>query len=270
MTTEMIPQTTAMAQAAARELAEVSTAMQAARDYPRDEDSARKRVMSACRRASFAADALYSFPRGGTPISGPSVKLAREAGRCWGNVRYGFRVVERRGDQVTIEGYAVDLESNTRVAVEGTFRWMVQRKRDGKTVWIEPDERDGRELLAKHGAVAERNAILKLLPSDLVEEAVEEVRKTQAAEAEAERKAGEVVKKIVTAFGEQKVSRADLERRFGPLDKLIGDQLAELRRILASLRSGEVKWADYLEGEPTEPTPEPSPSTPAPANDGGI
>ncbi len=49
--------------------------------------------------------------------------------------------------------------------IDDTFRKKIQRKRDGQTVWVTPDERDLRELTNKRGAILERNCLLKLQPS---------------------------------------------------------------------------------------------------------
>ena len=72
----------------ARAVAEV----QAALSRPRNELRARDRLLQACQRVNLASGALYQYSRGGTAVSGPSIRLAEAAARAWGNMTYGFRV----------------------------------------------------------------------------------------------------------------------------------------------------------------------------------
>src|SRR5215510_3409806 len=76
--------------------AEIQAAITVALRFQRNEDAAFAKLMRACQRTSFAEDASYAFPRGKVQdketgqwkeniVSGPSVHLAREAARVWGN-----------------------------------------------------------------------------------------------------------------------------------------------------------------------------------------
>lgn len=73
--------------AAAKERAEIESAIIVAKKFPRNEEACFQKLMKAASRSSFAEDATYSFPRGDTNVTGPSVNLAREAARIWGNIR---------------------------------------------------------------------------------------------------------------------------------------------------------------------------------------
>src|SRR5690606_40175898 len=126
------------AAAVAREEAEIKSAIFLARQFPRNEFAAYNKVIKACERPGLAEEAVYNFPRGGQRVSGPSVNLAREIARCWGNVRYGLRVVSVDEDMVHIRGYAYDLETNAHVEHEDKFEKLVYRKSQG---WVKPDER---------------------------------------------------------------------------------------------------------------------------------
>src|ERR1700747_3455088 len=75
---------------AAEKQFEIQSAIIIARRFPRNEDQAFEKLMRACRRLSFAEDAAYAFPRGDQKVEGPSVNLAREAARVWGNIRHGL------------------------------------------------------------------------------------------------------------------------------------------------------------------------------------
>src|SRR4051812_40088499 len=105
----------------AREESELKAAIFLARNFPRDEAKAYARLVRSCERPSFATGAQYSFPRGEVNVKGPSVDLAREGARCWGNIRYGLRIVTLDENNVHIKGYALDLESNTYAEMEDKF-----------------------------------------------------------------------------------------------------------------------------------------------------
>ncbi|MCH8828317.1 MAG: type II secretion system F family protein, partial [Planctomycetes bacterium] len=74
------------AAAVAREQSELAGAIEAA---------CYCRIIASCRRPGFAEVARYSFPRGDATIEGPSIDLAREIARCWGNMRCGIRIVSQ-------------------------------------------------------------------------------------------------------------------------------------------------------------------------------
>ncbi len=233
--------------AIAREDSEIKASMLMARSMPRSEEAALQKLMRACERASFAEGAVYRFPRGGTQIDGPSVELAREAARCWGNIRYGMRVVSKDEDWIHVKGYAFDLESNVYMEIEDRFRRLIQRKGKG---WVEPDERDERELTNRRGAICERNAILKVLPKDLIEDAQRRADATM--EAVSKKELGEsredAIKRTVASFDKIGVTVEMLEKRLRhPLGICTVEELVEIRKIGASIRDGNSKREEYFE-----------------------
>jgi len=75
-------------------------------------------------------------------------------------------VVSLTDEHVHIRGFAIDLETNASTEYEDQFKRLVQRKgRDGETHWVQPDERDLRELIGRRGAILVRNAILSYTPA---------------------------------------------------------------------------------------------------------
>src|SRR5690606_14405160 len=161
--------------ATAREEAEIKAAIVLARRFPRDEIAAYTGSSEACKRPSFAEGAMYSFPRGNQIVTGPSVQLAREIARCWGNIRFGLRVVSMDDQMVHIRGYAYDAETNAYVEAEDKFSKLIFRRGRG---WVQPDERELRELVNRRGAILVRNCILQVVPSDVVEDAQRVVQET--------------------------------------------------------------------------------------------
>lgn len=236
--------------ATARAEAEVKAAVALARMYPRSEIAAWDRIRKACGRVTFADNATYSFPRGGQEVSGPSVELARELARCWGNVRYGMRIVSLDDDYAHVTGYAFDVESNSYVESEAKFRPLVQRRRDGKTQWVNPDERDLRELINRHAAICVRNAILQVIPSDVVDAALIECKKTlrSAAEGKLKHSKEEVIRELVAAFDSIGVSVGMIEKRLGhDLSLIDADEITTLRGIFKSIRDGNTGRGEHFE-----------------------
>src|SRR5690606_5467319 len=82
--------------ASQREIAEVQAAMAIAKRFPRDPIAAMDRILQACTRPTLAEGALYSYSRGGSEVSGPSIRLAEVAAQSWGNIQFGIRELEQR------------------------------------------------------------------------------------------------------------------------------------------------------------------------------
>lgn len=231
--------------------AEIQAAITVALNFPRSESRSFERLIASCQRASFAQGTRYSFKRGGAEVSGPSVKIAREAGRCWGNVRWGLDVIDDSGDERTIQGWAWDLETNTKVEAQDSFRKVVQRKdrQTGVTRDEPAGERDIRELTNKRGAILIRNCILQLLPPDLIDAAMDCARRTMEGAAGEELKTNrrDVIKRTIEAFGKFSVTVPMLEAHLGhPLEDVNDAGLADLREIFQSLRDGNTTREDHF------------------------
>lgn len=232
---------TASAEASARY--EMEGAIVMARKFPRNEDKAFAAIMKACSRPSFAENCCYSFPRGGEAVEGPAVYLAREAARCWGNIRYACDIVRDDDNNRQIRGWAWDMETNTRVAAEDSFAKLVYRKKGG---WQKADERDLRELTNRRAAILIRNCILAIIPSDLIEDAVAEAKKTlekgAAANPDQARKA------MIKAFASLGIPVEELEKYLKhALSQSSPAEIAQLRTIYKSVADGNSKWTEYVD-----------------------
>lgn len=241
----------ATAGAAAAAQHEIQSAIIIARKFPRNEDLCFQKLMKSAGRPSFAEDATYSFPRGDKDVTGPSVNLAREAARLWGNIRFGLYVVRDDEDSRLIRGFAYDVETNTKVEVEDDFKKLIQRKVKGsnppRTEWLIPDERDLRELTNRRGAILLRNALLQVLPKDLIEDALYTCGKTletaAGANPDGERK------RLMVDFGSVNVSVEHIEHKLGhPFSQSTPKEMAELRGICKSIQDGHTTWAEYAKG----------------------
>ena len=255
----------------------IQAAVIMARKFPRNEDQAFEALMRSCQRPRFAEVASYSFPRGGQQVSGASIKLAREAKRLWGNIRTGLEITfDEQGDGTTrdpglrrIRGWAWDLQTNTYESFEDSFLKLHQRKVRGvDTQWIVPDERDLRELTFRRGAICVRNAILALMPPDLIDDARDEA--AQTIEAQAKKDPEGEKKKLIMGFSRLKVTPEMLEELIGhPLAQASPAEIANLRQVFVSIRDGNTRWPDHVtNGDPTKngmpkaPPDDPSPVAP--------
>src|SRR5208282_4925178 len=210
--------------------ADIQSAIIVARKFKRNESEAYQKLMRACGRTSFALDATYTFPRWSSEekknidITGPSVRLAREGARVWGNIRWGFTVIADSVEDRTIEGWAYDLETNSRPSYQDTFT-KYGYVRGGK--WEPLNERGLRETTARRGAFLIRNALLNLIPSDFIDDAMLECEKTLATEAKKDPDAEK--KRIIAAFDSIGVPVTEIELFLG--NSLTTVSPAQLKRL---------------------------------------
>ena len=195
---------------AERAIAEVKGAITIAMANPRDQAAAVERIKAACRRPTLAEAAIYAYPRGGTTVTGPSIRLAEAIAQNWGNFQFGVRELSSDAAKSSIQAYAWDVETNTRA--EKTFEVPHTRySRDKGNVRL-TDPRDIYEMVANQGARRLRSCILSMVPGDVVEMAVAECEKTQEAElTKSGRPKSEIIKSMLSAFEKVGVDRQRLE-----------------------------------------------------------
>lgn len=241
--TPVVPHRTATVEAAAqRELAEVQAAILLAKRFPRNQQEAIDRILNACQRQGLAEAALYSYSRGGTEITGPSIRLAETIAQNWGNLQFGIREVEQRHGESTVEAYAWDMETNVRQVK--VFQVPHKRVTKARTYALE-DPRDIYENVANQGARRLRACILGIIPGDVVEAATEQAEETLTAKADC---SPEALKKLVTAFEGFSVTKEQIETRIQRrLDSITPAQVVGLRKVYNSLKDGMSVPADWFE-----------------------
>src|SRR6056297_1448392 len=79
----------------AREVSEVQAMVVMAKQFPRDTAQAANRIKKECERFGLAEKAHYSYPRGGTKVEGPSIRLAECIAHNWGNIEYGTNIISQ-------------------------------------------------------------------------------------------------------------------------------------------------------------------------------
>lgn len=247
---------------------------------PRDMDEVRERILKDCKRPGFAAVAEYSLPRGGKAINGPSVRFADAALSALGNIAAETNVLREDETERTCEVVLTDLERNTTVRQGFIVSKISERHNlppnarqedivgtrvnaEGVTLYlVKVGEND---ILMKQNSTEariRRNLILRLLPGDIKDEALDmcaEVRRQKdATDPEAARK------KLLDSFAAIGVNAASLKTYLGhDVNQCSPAQLDDLRKLYAGIRNGDTTWSEIVAGLETAAAQKADPSSKA-------
>ena len=253
--------------AIAREVATVQGQILIAKRFPRDVDLSLQKIARACSRTRLASLAVYQYQRGGTDITGPSIRLAEAVASSWGNVKYGFDVVESNDLMNKVRAYAYDMESNVqaeRIFSVSNFRFT----KSGQYKMTDP--RDIYENIANNASRRIRACILEIIPADVIEYAMECCDRTNSQNVEI---TSESLDKLCAAFADFGVTKVQIEAKIQRNLSSIGTaQFIQMRKIYAALKDGIAK-ADELfpsleeakaerEGKNTQPQMQQMPEQP--------
>jgi len=251
-----------------------------AKRFPRDLDLARTRILADCRRPKFAEKARYKKPQGKKKneetgqweksfVEGPSIRFVESAIRAMGNLVQEARTVYDDPDRRKILIIVRDLESNAAMSAEVVIEKTVERRdvrgRDpqdvitsrknsyNETVYIVRATEE--ELTVKQAALvskAIRTVGLRLIPADLVEEAMEEVIATQAKADKSDPDSAR--KKLVDAFVSVGVQPDALKAYLGhDLAASSPAEMQDLRAIYAGIHGGETTWKEIMASVTEQP-----------------
>lgn len=227
-----------------REIAEVQGAILMARKFPRNVVQALDRITIACQRPGLAEAALYTYARGGTDVTGPSIRLAEAIAQQWGNIQFGIRELDQRNGESTVEAFAWDIETNTRQIKTFQVPHVRYTRAKGNTKLLDP--RDVYEMVANQGARRLRACILGVIPGDIIEAAIQQCESTMKAKADT---SPEAIKKLIEAFAALGVTKDQLEKKLQRrVDAIMPAQVVGLRKIYNSLKDGMSSPADWFEG----------------------
>jgi len=186
------------------------------------------------------------YPRGNQTVTGPSIRLAEELARDWGNLDFGIVELEQRDGDSEIMAYCWDLETNSRQTKIFTVPHERHTKR-GVTKLTDP--RDIYELTANQGARRLRACILGVIPGDITEAAVKQCEKTLASgndEPLVDR-----LRQMIVVFADLGVTQEMIVGKLGhSLEAVTEIELVSLRKIYTSLRDNMSQPADWF--GPTE------------------
>ncbi len=229
-----------------RAVAEVHAAIVVAQQCPRNTVAALEEMRRVCAMKGMADRAFYAFPRGGTTVTGPTIHLARELARIWGNIQYGISELRRddEGHYSEMQAVAWDLQTNAR----SSQVFVVPHKRDAKkghAPEVLIDLRDIYEMSANQGARRLRSAIWAVLPTWLTDEAVEICRVTLRGDTSGVPLPQRIQNMLGKFSKELGVSSEQIEHR---LEKPIGRwderDLSQLGITYGSIQRGELSVDD--------------------------
>jgi len=227
-----------------RAIAEAQGKLIIAQRFPRNTNYAAAEILTACRYKSLAEEAFYSYSRGGETIGGPSIRLAEEIARCWGNIEYGIRELSQADGVSEMEAFAWDLQTNTISSQKFTVKHIRDKKSGTGTTLT--SQRDIYELTANMGGRRLRARILAVIPKWLIAEATAECRKTLAGDNTVP--IAERVRKMIAAFAKHGVTPQHLEARLRKgLDAVLPDDLVDLQGIHTSLKDGQSTASDWFD-----------------------
>lgn len=234
---------------AQRATTEIMTAFEVAKRFPRNSELAAEKILKECSRPTLAELSTYEYAKGGQTITGPTIRLLEAISRAWGNIRFGWQVLESTKQESSIRAYAVDLEDN--IMRETTF--AVRHWRDLKKTDKNPnggyaitDERDIYELQANMAMRRVRSCLEGLIPRDIIDMALEQCDMTSKTSVDA---SPDALKKMLEAFKKFGVNQEMIEAKFQGLkfDKLKPVQIVALRKNYAAIKDGLAKVEDFFD-----------------------
>lgn len=261
---------------------DVEAQLDAAHKYPRSIKRVLAEAMSvATLNEDIASRCIYTVPRAGQSLTGPSIRCAEIMASAWGNLQIGSRVVEVTDTEVIAQGMVWDMEKNLRVVVEQR-RSIVGRN----------GQRFKDDMISVTGAaacsIALRNAIFRAIPRAYVETVYEAARLVSVGKATT---ISEKRSKLFTRFAQLGVTADRVLARVGKpsiddvdltdIEILIGlgtaikdgassieDAFPELRAETPATPAEDGKRMDLKGKKKVEPKAEPEPEAP-PAREPG-
>jgi len=238
-----------------RAAAEVQAAVIMAKAHPRDLDDVMQEIGVMCSYRELAEVADYAFSRGGSVIAGPSIRLVESVAQAWGNVQFGWRVVEVRPAKKAkpskpddaavsvVEAYAWDMQKNTRMPMQFEVPHWRSTRSGGYSL---DDPRDVYELCSNMASRRVRACIERVIPKWVVDRAQRlcaETLQNKDAENIAAARA-----KLLRAFGPFGVEEPDILTfcKVKALDDVDNEHMAQLRGVYNSIKAGGQKAGDFF------------------------
>lgn len=225
------------------ERANVDSQVATAKQYPRDiSRSVNNSIAMATMDYATAQSCGYALPRGGKPITGPSVHLAKLIVSNWGNMRAEAKVVQITDKQVISRGTCWDLENNVATAFE------VRRSIVGKG-----GKRFSDDMITVTGnaanAIAYRNAVFSVIPKAITDKVYQAAQHYITGDLSDEEKLVTRRKKCIDFFkSEYGITEDEVVMLCGKqtVNQIKADQIALLLGITQSLKDGDTTVEDLM------------------------
>ena len=233
---EQLPNAESYIQLDSFDKANVDAQVSTAKRYPRNISRAVDNSIALATLDNETAQSMgYALPRGGKPITGPSVHLAKLVVSNWGNMRTEAKVVSVTDKEVISRGTAWDLENNVASAFE------VRRKITGKD-----GRRFNEDMITVTGnaanSIAYRNAVFAVVPKGIVDKIYKAAQKQITGDLSDEDK---LIKRRANAIkffnDEYAITEDEVLKLCGKqtVKQIKADEIALLIGIMQSLKDGD-------------------------------
>ena len=233
---EQLPNAESYIQLDSFDKANVDAQVSTAKRYPRNISRAVDNSIALATLDNDTAQSMgYALPRGGKPITGPSVHLAKLVVSNWGNMRTEAKVVSVTDKEVISRGTAWDLENNVASAFE------VRRKITGKD-----GRRFNEDMITVTGnaanSIAYRNAVFAVVPKGIVDKIYKAAQKQITGDLSDEDK---LIKRRANAIkffnDEYAITEDEVLKLCGKqtVKQIKADEIALLIGIMQSLKDGD-------------------------------
>ena len=231
------------------ERANVDSQVATAKQYPRDlMRSINNSIAMATMDYNTAQSCGYALPRGGKPITGPSVHLAKLIVSNYGNLRAEAKVVQITDKQVISRGTCWDLENNVATAFE------VRRSIVGKG-----GKRFSDDMITVTGtaanAIAYRNAVFSVIPKAITDKVYQAAQRFITGDLSDEEKIISRRKKCIDFFkDEYGITEEEVVMLCGKqtVNQIKAEQIALLLGITQSLKDGDTTVEELMKPYRTE------------------
>ena len=251
---------TASTALAAQAQASVQARYIMAMQRPRNLSKARAQLLADCKRPAFAEAAIYRKPVG-DGVEGPSIRMAEAAARAMTNVLCEVASIYDDAHKRIVRVSATDLESNVTYPMDVTIaktierskpmpgRRVVDKRKNSRGYDVFVIEATDEEILDKERAVASkamRTCLLRLIPGDILEEAMEQCYRTRQQELQAN--LPESRAKMQSAFASVGVTDEQLRAYLGhALSDVTVQELADMRAVFNAIKDRETTWAEVMD-----------------------
>lgn len=225
------------------ERANVDSQVATAKQYPRDlKRSINNSIAMATIDVQTAQSCGYALPRGGKPITGPSVHLAKLLVSNWGNIRAEAKVVQVTDKQIVSRGTCWDLENNVATAFE------VRRSIIGKG-----GKRFSDDMITVTGnaanSIAYRNAVFSVIPKAVTDKVYQAAQHLITGDLSSEEQVIARRKKCLDFFkDEYGITENEVVLLCGKttVNQIKADQIALLLGITQSLKDGDITVEELM------------------------
>ena len=225
------------------ERANVDSQVATAKRYPRNiKRSIDNSIVMATMDSETAQSCGYALPRGGKPITGPSVHLAKIVVSNWGNMRTEAKVVQITDKQIISRGTCWDLEANVASAFE-VRRSIVDSK--GK--------RYSDDMITVTGnaanSIAYRNAVFSVFPKAVGDKVYKAAQRFITGDLSDEEKLIKRRTDAINHFNEEwGITEAEVIHLCGKqtVNQIRANEIALLLGMAQSLKDGDTTVEDLM------------------------